>query len=180
MNQIIKLKVREHEVVLEDSVWPSLIDTDPVKFISIQDYTLEKEVSPDLPGMFLVMLEKDSLIDQHNRRVLNILEVTGILGGIFEIFEIGFGFLLGVYASYVFKREMYLDILNAQNKYLKLEDSINKLEEKIENYKAPDSQDEESEEEGKSNYNEEEKQNTQKEGIKKINDDEENKELSLK
>ena len=48
----------------------------------------------------------DDKIDQHSRRVLNILEVTGVLEGLFEIFKLDLRIILGFYASISFKRDI--------------------------------------------------------------------------
>lgn len=40
---------------------------------------------------------------QYKRKVFNIFELTGILGGIFEVLDIGFGMMISVISSFIFK-----------------------------------------------------------------------------
>lgn len=42
-------------------------------------------------------------IEQYRRKFFNFFELTGILGGLFEIFDIGFGFLIGILSHHLFK-----------------------------------------------------------------------------
>ncbi|CAI2363173.1 unnamed protein product [Moneuplotes crassus] len=131
---LVDLKLRQHEVILEDSLLPTFSDPDPIYFNSIEDYKYSEEEIDD-PGYFYgkvqIRIRKDSQVEQHRRKVLNFLEVTGILGGLFEVFEIGVGVLIGLYSSFIFKRSLYKDISKYEQKFEAMEKCIAKLENKI-------------------------------------------------
>ncbi|CAI2363312.1 unnamed protein product [Moneuplotes crassus] len=133
-NVVVELKLRQHEVILEDGLFPTLSDPDPIYFNSIEDYSYSEEDVEDhgyFWGGIHVRIRRDSQIDQHRRRVLNFLEVTGILGGLFEVFEIGFGIIIGLYSSHMFKKSLYNDIRKYEEKFEAMENCISKLESKI-------------------------------------------------
>ncbi|CAI2361106.1 unnamed protein product [Moneuplotes crassus] len=133
-NLKVELKMRQHEVILEDGLFPTFSDPDPIYFNSIEDYSLTEEEVED-PGYFWgtisVRIRKDSQIDQHRRKVLNFLEVTGILGGFFEVFEIGIGVIIGLYSSHMFKKSLHDDIRKYEEKFKEMDSCITKLESKI-------------------------------------------------
>ncbi|CAI2363186.1 unnamed protein product [Moneuplotes crassus] len=139
----VNMKLRKHEVILEDTLftlpWGG---NDPIHFNSIEDFTVAEQDFVDETrwnGFVTIYITQDSQIDQHRRKVLNFLEVTGIIGGIFEIFEVGFGIIIGLYSSYIFKRDLMNDIEKYEEKFQKMEKSISKLEENIQRNNQPPS-----------------------------------------
>lgn len=54
-------------------------------------------------NIFKVSFIKSKAIEQYKRKVFNFFELTGILGGLFEIFHVGFGFLIGILSRHLFK-----------------------------------------------------------------------------
>ncbi|CAI2359313.1 unnamed protein product [Moneuplotes crassus] len=129
----VEFKLRRHEVVLEDGFFTLPWDSEPVYFNSLEDYDYQEEdLDPyDDTGRITITIIKDSVVDQHRRSVLNFLEVTGILGGLFEIFELGFGMILGLYSSVLFKKKIFKDIQKYQDKFDKMEKCIQQLELKV-------------------------------------------------
>ncbi|CAI2387131.1 unnamed protein product [Moneuplotes crassus] len=126
---IVKFKLRKHEVILEDSFFPLPWDTEPKYFNSIEDFEIfEENIGIESSGLVYVQISRDPQVDQHQRRILNFLEVTGVLGGIFEIFELGFGVLLGLYSSLMFKRKIYKDLLKYEDKFKLMQKCIKNLE----------------------------------------------------
>ena len=51
---------------------------------------------------------------QYRRKVLGFLEVTGILGGLFELFEVTIGILIGSISSFTFRDQLIKEILNSK------------------------------------------------------------------
>lgn len=64
---------------------------------------------------------------QYKRKVFNFLELIGILGGIFGIFDLLFGMILGSMSTYMFKRDLKHDISEAERKYSSLKLMIEDL-----------------------------------------------------
>ncbi|CAI2361198.1 unnamed protein product [Moneuplotes crassus] len=130
----VKFKLRKHEVILEDSFFPLPWDTEPKYFNSIEDFQIfEENIVSGSFGTVRVEISRDPQVDQHQRRVLNFLEVTGVLGGIFEIFELGFGVLLGLYSSLMFKRKIYKDLVKYEEKFKLMQKCIENLQSRLEN-----------------------------------------------
>ncbi|CAI2361122.1 unnamed protein product [Moneuplotes crassus] len=127
--QRVHMKLRKHEVILEDSFFPFPWNSEPIYFNSIEDFEIFEEDS--FSGLIRIEIVRDSQVDQHRRRVLNFLEVTGILGGIFELFEVCFGVLIGFYSSFMFRRKIYKDILKCERKFQAMQKSISELEKKV-------------------------------------------------
>ncbi|CAI2381923.1 unnamed protein product [Moneuplotes crassus] len=95
----------KHEVILEDSYWPTWrIWTEPNPIVF---YTLELHQESALHRKeFKIVVEMGDEVRQYRRKFLSFLEVTGTIGGIFELVEIIFGFAIGIYSSYMFKRDL--------------------------------------------------------------------------
>ncbi|CAI2382835.1 unnamed protein product [Moneuplotes crassus] len=95
----------KHEVILEDSYWPTWrIWTEPNPIVF---YTLELHQESALHRKeFKIVIETGDEVRQYRRKFLSFLEVTGTIGGIFELIEIIFGFAIGIYSSYMFKRDL--------------------------------------------------------------------------
>ncbi|CAI2361144.1 unnamed protein product [Moneuplotes crassus] len=163
----IEFKLRRHEVVLEDAFFTLPWDSEPMYFNSLEDYDYQEEYLDvnDNTGRISITIIKDPIVDQHRRRVLNFLEVTGILGGLFEIFELGFGMVLGLYSSMLFKRRIYKDIQKYQDKFDKMEKCIQQLE-----YKVKQNQASRDEDDGGDEVSHEENQQEQDEESKQEND----------
>ena len=97
----LQIKLRRNEVYLEDSLF-SIFEAEPIEFNNIVDYNLVVSKVYG-SGQNLITIILDEAVEQHRRRVLTFLEVTGTLGGIFEVFEVGIGAIIGWITSYMFK-----------------------------------------------------------------------------
>jgi hypothetical protein len=64
-------------------------------------------------------------------KVYNIFELTGTLGGIFEVFDLFFGFILGSISSYMFRKDLKKDILKSEKEYLSIKLSLEELRKDI-------------------------------------------------
>ena len=87
---ICNVYIRKNEYSLSDSIW-QLFSNDEEKgvFYSIEKIEVDyKPLSIFTRNLLEVNLVPDDLVNIYNRRVLSFLEVTGILGGIFEVLEI--------------------------------------------------------------------------------------------
>lgn len=78
----------------------------------------------------LVDFRLSAKIDQYRRSVLSLLEVTGILGGIFEVFDIVFGSCIGFVTAYFFKNELHERINQSYDEIEALKLKIQTLEQK--------------------------------------------------
>lgn len=127
--------IRKNKYELEDSIFPS-IGAKAGEFLSVertQEYYFNREDD----DLFVIYLAVDPQIDAYSRKVLPLLEVTGTLGGIFEIFEICAGLFIGFISKYMLRMSLYKDILKADEKLHNLTEkleglSLNKNPEKAE------------------------------------------------
>jgi len=67
---------------------------------------------------------------QYKRKVFNFLEVTGIIGGLFELFEVVFGIIIGIISSYSLRGQLIDEIKNNGLKNKLLEKELNLLKQK--------------------------------------------------
>lgn len=77
-----------------------------------------------------IQIRLDPSVKQYRRKLFNLFELTGILGGVFELFDVFLGFILGSVSSYMFKQELAGDIKKAQTQYDSLKLKIEQLEHK--------------------------------------------------
>ena len=121
-------KIERNELYLQDNWY--MILTDPIKstFNSLDsNFVSRREQFNGDKYSFIFSLSQRK--NQYSRQVLTFLEVTGILGGIFEIIDIFAGALLGfIYTSFM-KKELNQELVRAHNKIQKLADSIEKIKE---------------------------------------------------
>ena len=59
--------------------------------------------------------------------MLNFLEVTGIIGGLFELFEVVFGIIIGIVSSYSLRHQLIEEIKINKKKNRSLEKELNGL-----------------------------------------------------
>ena len=72
-----------------------------------------------------IKLSKDTY--QYKRKVLNFLEVTGIIGGLFELFEVVFGIIIGMISSYSLRGQLIEEIKVNKKRNQDLETELNGL-----------------------------------------------------
>ena len=138
--QMIIPTIQSHEVILEDSLFFYFKEPEAIKFNkiwereSVYTYQFDNQVEGGNVGIptypFVINISLDNKIYQYKRRVLTIFEVTGFLGGIFEIFEVLFGFIIGTISSYSFKNQIVEELKESRADYLRIVDKIDKLQKK--------------------------------------------------
>ena len=78
----------------------------------------------------------------YRRKLLTVLEVTGFIGGLFELFEISFGLILGYISSYFFKQQIIQELKEGKKEYESLKTQFEELKkitmEKAEERKTPE------------------------------------------
>jgi hypothetical protein len=147
-----ELHLQQNELQLDDSLIGVWSQPEQISFTNIKDdgvgYSLHKYSSNDQPiHQLLIAFRDGQLIEQLKRKVFNIFELFGILGGLFEIFDVAFGFLIGIISHKFFKNELKTEIGKAQKQYDDLKVMINNLENKLkqnsdnqrnQNFNSPD------------------------------------------
>ena len=106
----IYLKVASNQVTLEDSLLSNLLPPDYRSFNSLSmSNSVSQNFLEDLPDnsyTFIIKIDIDNREFQYNRKILDFLEVSGAIGGIFEILEVFIGAISGYLTSYFFRREL--------------------------------------------------------------------------
>eukprot|EP00343_Euplotes_focardii_P002994 CAMPEP_0205806704 /NCGR_PEP_ID=MMETSP0205-20121125/10342_1 /ASSEMBLY_ACC=CAM_ASM_000278 /TAXON_ID=36767 /ORGANISM="Euplotes focardii, Strain TN1" /LENGTH=265 /DNA_ID=CAMNT_0053080017 /DNA_START=474 /DNA_END=1271 /DNA_ORIENTATION=- len=135
---------RRNEYKLQDSIWPSFNNQEETGvFYSVEriEPTFGRRETASRT-MFKINMYADEYTDVYSRRVLTFLEVTGTLGGLFELIEIGIGFLVGLVASGVFQTQVKIKLKGMRENFVK------EMEEELEfNDSESNVSEEESEEE---------------------------------
>ena len=94
--------IKSNTYVLNDNIY-SITESEPNEFYSWNiDYSqLEFDNGGGLADSYYlsVLIEVNSEIDNYERTLYSFWDMTGTLGGIYEVMEILFGFLLGWYNS---------------------------------------------------------------------------------
>ena len=124
-----------HEVTLEDTLLFSLTEPETISFYKVWEKTsiytseffnfLEEGEHSKEPIHFYFTLSNE--IFQHQRKIMNVLEISGFLGGIFEIFEIIFGFCIGTISSFSFKKTIISEIKQSKLQYLQIKHQLEQL-----------------------------------------------------
>ena len=98
---------RERNVLQrEDNWWDVISNPSQTKFNTITYINREIDEDGIMDLGFKWTIGLGSRINKYERKVLNFLEVTGTVGGIFEIWDIIFGSFIGFAYSYMFKKEL--------------------------------------------------------------------------
>lgn len=131
----VYLKVKKNEVYLEDSLFPLFNKVKPKIFYSIS-FEKSNEITNTnpyygdvpLPGFINVRVTIDPEVDQYRRKLLNFLEVLGIVGGVFELLEVLGGFFVGI-LSYVYtKREISRSLAKFEQEFRKLSKALDNVQ----------------------------------------------------
>jgi len=110
-----------YEVTLEDTIWFYFTEPDSLDFLKLAVANEVEEtkliytnprLTIDTPLSIKISLSSQKV--QYRRKVLTFFEVTGFLGGIFEIFEVTFGSIIGIISFYSFKRNIIKQIKEAK------------------------------------------------------------------
>ena len=99
-------KIDKNEVNLDDNWWNSIFDPPQDKFNSLRFYKTEDIESSIFTQEVQVFFDLGERTNQFGRRVLNMFEVTGLIGGIYEVLDIVIGTLIGFAYSFAFKTEL--------------------------------------------------------------------------
>jgi len=102
----IELGIEKNEINLEDNWWEILSLPEKIKFNTIQFLTKQTSRYSIRENFILINVILKGQTNQFGRKVLGVLEVTGVVGGIFELFDILVGTLIGFIYSYMFKKEL--------------------------------------------------------------------------
>ena len=122
-----RFNVERNELELEDNWWeflsqPSKILMNSIKYLNFQQY--DKDYSKIT---YKLDISLGNITNQFGRKVLNFLEVTGVIGGIFELLDIIIGAIISFIYSQMLKKELQKDLVIAQSEIVKLQDSIKKI-----------------------------------------------------
>mmetsp|Transcript_23816 Transcript_23816/g.21158 ORF Transcript_23816/g.21158 Transcript_23816/m.21158 type:complete len:195 (-) Transcript_23816:495-1079(-) len=102
----LNIYIRRNTYSIRDSIWPSFWTNEKEGvFYSIErveKYSRDKGSNE----VFQIQIIQDSQTDHYTMRILNLLEVTGTLGGVFELLSIAVGFIMGIYSSYSLNLEI--------------------------------------------------------------------------
>jgi hypothetical protein len=128
------------ELTKEDDLLGFNPFVDQEQLISIAEKTemmLHTNLEIGITTFFLIDFKFSSNVIQYKRKVFNILELTGILGGIFEVFDIAFGFILGGLSSLMFKKDLREDVAKAEEQYNSLKITIEELRKEVRSNQQP-------------------------------------------
>ena len=110
----LSLKVSSNQVSLEDSLLSNLLPPDYQRFNSISKTdAISQNFAGDLltPNYsFRIEISLDNREFQYTRNILDFLEVSGTIGGIFEVLEVFIGAISGYLTSYFFRKELKHDL----------------------------------------------------------------------
>ena len=140
--QVNNVELTPHEVILEDTLWFYFQEPEPIRFLKVQDWNevrqfgqpfFHSKLVTETPlGIYIHLGQSTS---QYRRKVLTIFEVTGFLGGIFEIFEVTVGLLLSYLSFYSFKYNIEKEIVKANKRHEKTIQEFQKLKDEYTNMK---------------------------------------------
>ena len=128
------IELTPHEISLEDTLWFYFQEPEPIRFLKVQDWNEVRQLNQNLYQHNIfnqvplsVYLYLGQSTSQYRRKVLTIFEVTGFLGGIFEIFEVTVGLLLSYLSFYSFKYNIEKEIVKANQRHQKTIEELKKL-----------------------------------------------------
>lgn len=131
----IQLLMQPNQVELDDSLVGVLFQPEVMTFTSIREELSTDQLSYGESQFkyqqLLVSFKDGGRTEQFKRKVFNFFELIGILGGLFEIFDVGFAILVGIISHQLFKNELRIEVSKAQNQYDQLKVMIDKLELKL-------------------------------------------------
>jgi hypothetical protein len=134
VDKTLEIKIRRNEVYLEDSLF-SIFEAEPIYFNNVVDYKLFEKSTYGYSNIQII-IKLDEVVEQHRRRVLTFLEVTGTLGGIFEVFEFGVGAIIGICTSYMFKNDLRDELQKSEAQYREVKMELEALKARFEDSKT--------------------------------------------
>lgn len=128
-NQVF-IKIERNEVQLQDSWWDFLSPPDVINFNNVQS-TFEAISHKDADTLsYEVALLLSERKNQYGRKTINFLEVTGTVGGLFEIIDIFAGMFIGYIFSASLKKQIRQDLHKAEGRISDLERQIQLMKRK--------------------------------------------------
>ena len=95
----LRVYLRKNYYNIRDSIWPSFWNDEKVgEFSSIErveNFVQNKYAK----SIFRIEIYIDPQVDNYSARIINILDITGTIGGVFELLKITIGFVIGIYSS---------------------------------------------------------------------------------
>ncbi|CAI2380739.1 unnamed protein product [Moneuplotes crassus] len=123
-----KFDILRNEVELQDTWWNFLSNPTTKEFKSVDTDSYNYERLGDyLATLYTIDFSLGEKTNQYGRKVLNFLDVTGVVGGLFEILDIFAGIIIGYLYTYNLKREITKDLVKADNKIQDLQKSIDEI-----------------------------------------------------
>ncbi|CAI2387447.1 unnamed protein product [Moneuplotes crassus] len=121
--------IERQELYLEDSIFPALIEPEPIKFNRICDqqrsqaeyFHYENTDNNKVLYSTIIKLSPDT-IGKHS-----LVELIGIVGGIFEIFEVTFALLFGILYSYYFRISLDSEFKKHMHQFGEIQQELQKL-----------------------------------------------------
>ncbi|CAI2387633.1 unnamed protein product [Moneuplotes crassus] len=124
-------KIKRNSLELEDHWWDFLSSSEEREFNSVETnpehVILSADYDPYTSSRFNFRFQLSEEINQYGRRVTNFLEVTGTIGGLFEILDIIVGIIIGYFYSKSLKKQIGQDLYKANKRIIVLENSIQKI-----------------------------------------------------
>ncbi|CAI2363920.1 unnamed protein product [Moneuplotes crassus] len=118
--------LNRNEIELQDTWWDFLTNPEPHKLLNINsDHTYSHDEQATTQYTVFFILGDQTY--QYGRKVLNFLEVTGIVGGLFEILDIFIGIFIGYIYNYNLKREIRRDLTKSEEKIQELEANMKEI-----------------------------------------------------
>ena len=132
LNEIkyMHLEIERQQIELEDNWWDILSQSSIINRNSIRYAGSSSEKSNSNSNKLILTIGLGEKINQFGRKVLNFLEVTGVIGGIFELLDILIGAIISFVYAYMFRKELKKDLAIAQTEIHKLQESIKKIKKK--------------------------------------------------
>ena len=126
--QTFQFEVERNEIELEDNWWDFLSQPSQIQMNSLSYKESQFTEFDGIKSRLLWRINLGKVTNQFGRKVLNFLEVTGVIGGIFELLDILVGAFISFIYSYMLKRELQKDLVVAQSEIVKLQESLKKIQ----------------------------------------------------
>lgn len=107
--KFVRLYVRENHVNRMDSLIDLGFEEKNDKFLSVEKYDLDLDIQNEYNSLINIAFVVDPNVDYYNRKVYTVLDMTGQIGGLYEVLGTAFGAVVSFFASRLF-------VLNMMNK----------------------------------------------------------------
>ncbi|CAI2384597.1 unnamed protein product [Moneuplotes crassus] len=143
--------IEKQEVTLDDSIFSPFFEPKQIKFSKVANREKHQIFSrvldvlegyPILGYRMLIRLSDETV--QYSRQAFTFLELTGTLGGIFEVCKVSLSFLFGLAYSYFSKKSLANEIKKNMSMIVETQKELQALKEKVQNPCPPSHKEEES------------------------------------